>query len=528
MSAKSEARGPLQRIGRRFNLWLSALLVIVVWALVVLVANRPALKVLWDVTPQQRFSISEATEKLLRELRNSGLEEPVRLEAFFGPLSDQRTALGRIEGRVRQLTNDLLDRYDELGGEQIQVDRYDLRRDLATIRTRRDELKLGALDRSVLVVSIGKRRRILRELTDLADINVPGGGQRLPGGVLPQPRLEAYVGEEAVSTALRTLMSSGRPKIYLVTAGENVSMEAPVADSYSNLLNILKDDGFELATLAIDAEARIPDDAKILAFLEPGPLLPRSQDRLLQFLREGGRVFFNPVLGSVDSPAVNPRYEQLQAALGFELRRGQVCEAIVDNRTSYLRGGPDATRLSLVPSVHPVLRPLRAAQRAVEMRRARVFDRTRSGTEQGLGYEPILQTTRNGYRAPFIGDQRLDYSLPPTSDGFGPQTVGAAFEWRDNTDLSVSEKPGRLLLFTGHLFVNGEALVGYNGDLALNIFNWLADRTELVTVRGNKYRPQLLEVRQPQVEATGNLLIYWVPGGLLLLVVIASLRRRSR
>ena len=67
-----------------------------------------------------------------------------------------------------------------------------------------------------------------------------------------------------------------------------------------------------------------------------------------------------------------------------------------------------------------------------------------------------------------------------------------------------------------------------NGDLGLNIFNWLAERRALVSVRGDRYVSRRLEVVPQQLSRVRWLLVGGVPGGLFLLgLIVFWVRKRE-
>lgn len=515
-----------RRLFGRVNVGLSGLLAIVVWILITVVANRPALKELIDLTPQKRFTITAETEDLLRGLGSRGLEEPMRIETFFVPLPNTANSEVQIRRRVQSLTIDLLNRLSEYGGDSLEVRHYDVRTEIAAIRERQEALKLGQMQGSFAVVSIGQRKRLLSVPFEVAEIEVPQSRSGLPGGVTPEPRLTAFVGEEAFATQIRTLLAEGAPRIYFGLNGARTSLTAAIGDSYSELLNILGDDGFQVSQLRIDEIDALPSDCAVLALLEPRGLTPKAQGLIVGYLQRGGRVFLNTNWVGANSAVVNPEFEDLFGPLGFGIGRELVCQAIPIGPES-IRGGQDARGLQLGAgqmSPHPVLLPLQNAGRPVRLLDAREL---RPGGPQikGVSFESILRTDRRlGYLAPFGDAEQPMTNVPTDPRLLRPITVGASIE----VEPESGDRDGRMLVYSGVAFLNSQDLIGYNGDLALNSFNWLVDRTELVTVRGNRYRPRILSLNQDQVDRSKSLLRLYVPGLMLGLVVLALYLRRSR
>ena len=105
----------------------------------------------------------------------------------------------------------------------------------------------------------------------MAKIDLPQSRQTpVPGAQRRMPKLELYKGEEAISTAVRSLLAEGTPKVYFLVGLEGqAELTAAVADSYSELLHALDTDGFDIDVWNLEAEGRMPEDATIVALMDP-------------------------------------------------------------------------------------------------------------------------------------------------------------------------------------------------------------------------------------------------------------------
>lgn len=117
-------RRGLRRLGLWSNLLLGGLLALIVWAMLVWVASRPALKSLIDLTPQQLNTVGPVTKQLLGELR----DEQVKIEFHVFTVdtrgmgqNDFQRSLLRIRSRLVTLTEQLLRSYEYLGAESVVV-----------------------------------------------------------------------------------------------------------------------------------------------------------------------------------------------------------------------------------------------------------------------------------------------------------------------------------------------------------------------------------------------------------------------
>ena len=180
-----------RRLTAWVNLILSSLLMLGVWGLLAVLSTRPAFKVLVDVSPQARFTVSPATEELMRQVRE--LDVKVEFHAVFEPLGAQNEVqqqFARIQQRLQTLTDDLLRQYEYLGGEAVSVARLDSRRDLSAVRA----LLRGAERQSTnfVLVRVGDRSKFLSLFLDIGEIDNPATspGAQLPGAAPQVPILK--------------------------------------------------------------------------------------------------------------------------------------------------------------------------------------------------------------------------------------------------------------------------------------------------------------------------------------------------
>ncbi|MFO1051785.1 MAG: Gldg family protein [Planctomycetota bacterium] len=517
-----------RRLLGRLELLVTALLALCVWFVVTALATRPALKVLIDLTPQAQFSVSGETTDLLAGIAKRG--EKVRIDTFFqrpaAPTNELEARVAQIQARVHELTRDLLVRYAELGGDNVEVVNFDVLSDVAASRQRIQEI--GGLRREdVIVVSLGKRHRELQLLSDLAELDVPPGrsmptpGQRS----VPLPSLKLFKGEEAISSALRSLLVEGAPRIYFLSGYQEASLDAPVADSYSELMAALNAEGFQIARWNLENEGHLPDDAAVIGLIEPHVALSqRAVEQLATFVRGGGRMFVNVAWSNVDAETRRGTLDELGTKLGFQFSSDVVCHLVPDPAHPQSPGvdGPRARLLTTVPNAgHKATRPLAEQQRYPQTMNAREIRVRDAGAD--LSFEPLLQTGRYGWLAPF--DPRIsdaDTDQPQNSKDFGPRTVAAVVE------ASVKEggRSGAVVLVGGIAFLN--QVFAQNSDLALDLFNWLARREELVSIRGNRYLAQKMALAPQQLERARDLLLMWAPGSILVCGFIVLFLRRRR
>lgn len=523
------ALGRRGRLGGWSVLLGAGALALVAWGLAAVLFTRPALKALWDLSPQARFTVDDATKKLLAQLADRGLV--VEFHTVFEPLPrvDPRMTDGQkrwidIQRRVQNLTRDLLRQYAYLGGDAVRVTHHDLLRAPKKVR---EVAKLVELQRTnSVVVKIGKRSKVLWVDGDLADVELPGARPQpgIPGGRMPVPILKAYKGEEAISSAIRSLLVEGTPVVYFLEGYGTDDISSPTGGSYSELAGALSDEGFQIRMLDLEGERQIPDDAAVVALIDPHrEMSGAAAETLVAWVRRGGRVLINVGYWAVPADW-NVRLDELGRRLGFELSDDLVCELIPDPMDPRrLRMGPQTQNLVItnLNPVHPVTRPLLNRQRYPRLkmgREIRRLDPTPAGVRVDTSF---LRTGPRAWLERRGPDGQPDFVAPSDAGAFTSRSVGAVVD----VDAEGGGRTGHVVVVAAFGFEN----LGFkvNGDFALNLFNWLAERRELVRVRGQRYVAHRLELAPQQVERLRWLLVGGVPGGLVLLGLLVFWRRRS-
>jgi len=514
-----------RKIAGWFGLLFSATLALGVWGLATVLFTQPSLKRLWDFSPQARFSVEPATVELLDQVRASGLE--LEFHTIFVPLASLRVSgpegnqLRALQGQIQDLTRDLLRRYAYLGGDVVSVTHHDLLREPKAVKAVMREIKNRRYNS--VIVKLGDRSKVLGLETDLAEFAQPmGSGGPMPAARPSVPTLKDYKGEEAISTAIKQLLVEGQPKIYFISGYSSVSLTDGIASSYSELTGALGDDGFLMATLDLDAEGSVPGDADAVVLLEPTRELQQQHaDLLLGYLRRGGRVLINTRYFEVDS--WNPTLRALGERIGFILSDRLVCHVLPDpqNPNVSTSGTPMCQNLiatELNPT-HPVTRPLRLRQRYPRFKAGRAIGRVQS-SEEGVRLDTTFLRTGTGA---WLESEPVDYRAPEPDpnqpDLYGSRCIGAVAD----IDPETGDRTGHLVLLSASGLDN--LSFNFNGDFALNLFNWMTGRDALVSIRGNKYVPRELTLAPQAVNRVFWLMVAGVPGFLLLLGLTVFWRR---
>ncbi|MBK8096540.1 MAG: Gldg family protein [Planctomycetes bacterium] len=525
----------LSRLFGYGNLALTAVLMLAVWLLLVWVASRPAFKTLIDLTPQRTNSVDPVTEQLLAEIREQKVQ--VEFHTFWVPVQGQpqdeaqQQALA-IGDRLRDLTTVLLRRYAWLGGEAVKVIEHDFFRDMDRIRELAPKFGVTGTDDTVVVtVQMPGRERRHRALSlggDLGVIDAPGmrqGAQHMPGARVPV--LKDYKGEEALSSAIKSLLVTGIPVAYLldgVAKGINpLDPNNTTGGSYSTYIQALRDLGFDVRGFSLSTDVAVPRDASLVAVIEPKREFSDRETRaLLEYVKRGGRLFLNYSYSG--EPDWNPTGGEFGRQLGFEVSKPPVFHLVpnVNNPNAPgIDGDPSVEKLHVALSPnHPVTRRLAAARRPIQLAAARALQPIDGGS--GIRREDLLQTGQWAWLGRIDAAGRVSYQAPRA--GFQGFPVGYAIEV-DGKDLNDQPATGQVIVISG-LFCNNLGMQ-LNADLGLNVANWMAERRVLLDIQGSNYVARQLKLSVGQLNNIWWLLIVAVPALFLLGgIAVVWLRRR--
>ncbi len=521
--------GVWNKLRTAMGVFTVVLLSLLVWALVNVVFTKPEFRGLIDLTRGARFTLSDATKALVREVREGPHVLEIHTFILQFPKGDPRA---RIQNQVVELTRDLLERLRYLGGQKIKVIHHDLYREIQSSRQARDELGIKRFN--TLVLKLGARKRILGILTDLADIEFPTE-KPLPGQPLV-PVLRSFPGEAAVSSALGGLLHDRNLLACWLTGHEEGLPTDGSGVGYAELARQLTQNGFENRILDLDKEPRIPKNCRLLLVMQAKrPIFQRHVGKLLNFLRGGGRILMTEGywLGTEQQS-----FSSLLGPLGLRLRSSLLCNGILDPSGGLPAYGTEECLNLQISSglngTHPATEGLRKRGESFVLRWGRaieVLDPKENKLEPGLRVTRLLSTH------PFAFEEEVPKGRPPdfrpaSESELGVKTVGVSVALpggggKKGKKQEEGEREGRMVLLGGMAFQNGEQLLERNLNLALSLVRWLSHQRTLVRTGTLSLAKEQMDV-SPQARSRAKWVLYLVPALFLFLALFVLFwRRRS-
>ncbi len=273
--------------------------------------------------------------------------------------------------------------------------------------------------------------------------------------------------EEALTTALEKLARADtRWVMYMTGRGERDLLGSASYD-LGKLGEQLQLQGFNLYRLALTEAGDIPAESALLVVSPGRKDVPADEvDAVLRYLNDGGNLLW------LAEPGPLRGMEPVAAFLGVSFEAG----VVVDPTTQVLGiSHPAFVPVSAYPK-HPVTGNLKLIT---------MFPRATGiswSQPQGWQTRGILSTGLRAWSE--TGDLEGELSFDDAADVSGPLDIGIAMHRIpvDGDQRDEDRKQRVIVIGDGDFLSNAYLGSGSNLDLALNIFNWLADDEALIDI----------------------------------------------
>ena len=322
--------------------------------------------------------------------------------------------------------------------------------------------------------------------------------------------------EESITNALIKVTRAKKQTVCFAEGqGEPSIDDAQDARGYGEAKAALIAENYDVKSILLAQEGKVPDDCSIFAIAAPRkPLLEQEITAISQFLLKGGRAIF------LLPPRTGGELAPLLARYGVTLGN----DAVVDQVVRLFQG----PQLGLEPIVntygaHPITKDLKERT---------IFPLTRSVStaegKPGLTITSIAKTSASSW-----GENDLDKlfnesqaSLDEGTDTKGPVSIAVAVDAKLK-QLGLGEGEARLVVFGNSGFADNKYInMLFNRDLFLNAVGWLGSQEELLSIRPRTIRASRVQFSQEQATVIFYLSVLVLPE-LLLIAGLAVWWRRS-
>ena len=436
----------------------------------------------WDLTKNQRYSLSEQTKKVL-----ASLKEDVTLTYF------QRTAaMGGAADRLQDFQS---------ASPRIKTSFVDPLQNPAKAR----EYDAKGPWPVVVVEKGSARERITSD------------------------------SEQDITNALIKVTRDKKKTVCFVEGEGERDIEQSGDQGYSSAKAALGRSQYETKKILLLREKNVPPECTVVAVTGPEKdLLPPVVDAIRSFVQGGGKALV------LVEPELKEGYSNLTGLLKeWNVEAGR--DVVVDvSGIGQLFGTSELTPIVAQYPPHDITRDFRVMT-AFHTARSMAAGKE---SKPGVTTQDLLQTSARSWAESDLslkGEIKMDEG----KDRIGPITLGAAVTLKDTTAPSPAPSPspspgaspaaeepkekkeGRVVAIGDADFASN-ALIGFQGnqDFFLNTVAWLAQDADLISIRPREPEDQRLFLTRNQQRLVSLLALAFLPGAFVVLGIASWWRRR--
>lgn len=435
----------------------------------------------FDLTANQRFSLSDQTKKIL-----AALEDDARL-TYFQRETDTSTG-----------ARDRLKEYQS-ASPRIKVEYVDPWKKPTLTR----EYDITALP-TLVVEYRGKREKV------------------------------SFDSEQEITNALIKVTREGQKTVCFAEGEGERDVDDSAEAGLSAAKGALTRSQYQVKKVMLLREKGVPADCTVLAVTGPqNDLLPPVTEAIDAWVRAGGKALLMIEPG-LDAAHAQPNYAALLA--GFNLQAGD--DVVVDvSGMGQLFGTGPITPLAMEYPYHDITRDFRVM---TAFHTARSLGAA-SETQEGVVARDLVKTSQASWgesdlalREPVQLDEGKDKPGPlalaavVTVTVKGPEPTPGPTPEAEDAPPPPPRPEGRVVAF-GDADWASNALLTFQGnqDLFLNSVAWLAQDTDLISIRPKDPEDQRLVLTQDQQRLVTLTALAFIPGFFVVLGLVNWWRRRG-
>jgi ABC-type uncharacterized transport system involved in gliding motility auxiliary subunit len=382
----------------------------------------------WDLTPNQRYSLSEFDRRVL-----GGLTHPVKVMAFVRTEDPAYLQLAELLFQAAAFT------------PQLQYE----------------------------VVDVNKAPGLARQygISSYGEVVVESQGRR---------RDFDNARSELLIPAILQISSAQSKHIYLTVGhGERDLFSADRNSGFSQFRALLEQNNYQMDNVSLFAGG-VPDDAKVLVSVGPEKdFLPEELAELARYLGRGGHYLV--MLDPYGSPSLAKFLDQYHINFGDRV--------VVDPAYRLTAGEILTTRIPLHSEESPITRSMSADAVMSLMRSITLSGQPGATAPDGLQLVSTVELLRSSHESWASGDSKAlttgitEYQAG--RDDKGPIVVGAEVDFAPATNLHIPlSQMTRIIGFGSSAFASNQfiEMLG-NRDLAVSAINSLAGDDILIASR---------------------------------------------
>lgn len=455
----------------------------------------------WDFSRSQKFTLADQSRQVLRQLK-----KPVRIMVFFSPTSTSAETM--LYPDIQNLLKELI----FSGRPNVEVEYVDPARDLSRAKELQARYKFSGAENVLILDYDGQVKFVPVAETGEFDLSPMAAGE--------PPRLVAFKGEQAMTSALISLLNPEKQAVYFLQGhGE------PPADGItpvSLLKNYIEKQNTAVQPLSLAGSDTVPSDCAALAIIAPQYDPDAREIAVLEkYWKESGRflVLLDP---NADTPnlrrflgekGIHPRNDRvlrtikLPAAVG--IWRNVTGQFLPDN----------AVTKRLVGAT--IFLPGRTQSLALDEQGARAAQ---------IQLRPLIVAAEEYWgETLYVTDENTGVRYDEGQDTGYPVYVAASADRGGVADDRVQIASSKIVVVGSSEFAldaaQNRASAGL--DFLSSALNWLLERDRLAGVIPKTVSHFSLQLTDSQMSTLAFVTMIAIPGAAALLGFIVWLRRRA-
>ena len=346
--------------------------------------------------------------------------------------------------------------------------------------------------------------------------------------------------EGSVTNALVKVTREGQKTIYFLEGHGEHNINLTDQAGYNKIRQMLENQSYLVKSFSLLSEVEVPLDCNVLVVAGPRTnLVGSEQEAIRSYLDRGGRALF----------LVNPDFPGKSADLSSLLAdwKVKIGDNVVIDRSAVgrLPGMNEYMPAVMQYPAHPITRSLQNTVSYFPL--VRSIDPA-SASDDTVEIQIIAMTSTRSWaeiNLPGTPEEAMEYTpeLDSNGDEPGPVSIAVAITAvpralprRDMTTLTPQElamRPEeheiktRIVVVGNSSFAsNAYILLPGNGDLALNIFNWLAQEEDLIAIRPKSSDTRLVQISLSQMRDIFIITGILSPIGILIAGIMVWWRRK--
>lgn len=452
--------------GRMARLGLHSGLLTVTFIAVIGLANVLAVRhnLRWDLSGSGQFSLSPQTVKVLK-----ALDRDVTVSLFVQDL-----------GRTKEVLHGLVDSYQQYTPHLTAV-----------------------------YVDPDKRPAVAKQygVTQYDTVVFESGGQTTRVRLLGPEDLDKR--EQLFTNALIRITHTEKKRIAFLEGHGEHRLDDTGQGGFSAVKEGLEREGYEVVGLSLAQQGSVPEKTTALVIGGATKLMaPQEMEAIRIYLNKGGRLLV------LTDPQVTSGLEPLLADWGVILDQDMAIETSI----SLFGAGLEVVVARTYSTEHAITKDftLNTAFPAVRSLR---FDPAKT---DAFKHDDLVMTSEKSWGETDLNSRQVTYDR--LRDIKGPLTLAMAVQPTPPkqqpapADVSAPSKAARLVVFGDSDFATNSFFRLYgDGDLLLNIINWMAEDEAVISIRPKELRATPLILNSEQAGMLFLVSIVILPGAALLL-----------